>query len=70
MANLTLSIDGSLLRNARIRALEQGTTVNSLVRQYLERLTNTRTDQAPPYLDREPGQQRRRRKKLDAGRHL
>jgi hypothetical protein len=35
MANLTLKIDEKLLRRARIRALEQGTTVNALVRNYL-----------------------------------
>lgn len=37
MANLTLSIADELLRKARIRALEQGTSVNSLVRAWLER---------------------------------
>lgn len=36
MANLTLSLDDDLLKRARIRALEQDTTVNSLVREYLE----------------------------------
>ena len=36
MANLTLSIDDEALRRARIRALEQGTSVNSLVREYIE----------------------------------
>ncbi|MGH2951128.1 MAG: DUF6364 family protein [Solirubrobacterales bacterium] len=35
MANLTLSIDEQLLRRARIKALEQGTSVNALVRDYL-----------------------------------
>ncbi len=35
MANLTLSIDDDLLRTARIRALEQGTSVNAVVREYL-----------------------------------
>ena len=35
MANLTLSIDDGLLKAARIRALEQGTSVNSVVREYL-----------------------------------
>jgi predicted HicB family RNase H-like nuclease len=35
MGNLTLTIDDDLLRRARIRALEQGTSVNSLVREYL-----------------------------------
>jgi hypothetical protein len=35
VANLTLTIDTDLLRAARIRALEQGTSVNALVREYL-----------------------------------
>jgi hypothetical protein len=38
MANLTLTIDGDLLKRARIRALEQDTSVNALVRDYLETL--------------------------------
>jgi hypothetical protein len=38
MANLTLTIDGELLKRARIRALEQDTSVNALVRDYLEQL--------------------------------
>ncbi len=36
MANLTLSVDDDILRRARIRALERGTNVNTLVREYLE----------------------------------
>jgi len=36
MANLTLSIDDDVLRRARIRALERGTNVNAVVREYLE----------------------------------
>jgi plasmid stability protein len=36
MANLTLTIDDELLRQARIRALERGTSVNAVVREYLE----------------------------------
>ena len=35
VANLTLSIDDETLRAARIRALEQGTSVNAVVRDYL-----------------------------------
>jgi predicted HicB family RNase H-like nuclease len=38
MTNLTLTIDDELLKRARIRALEQDTSVNALVREYLERL--------------------------------
>lgn len=44
MANLTLKIDEKLLRRARIRALEQGTTVNELVRNYLSQYAVPRTD--------------------------
>jgi plasmid stability protein len=38
MANLTLSIDDELLKRARIRALERDTSVNALVRDYLQSL--------------------------------
>lgn len=40
MANLTLSVDDDVLRRARIRALEEGTSVNALVRDYLVRLAH------------------------------
>jgi hypothetical protein len=36
VANLTLTIDERLLKRARMRALEQDTSVNALVRSYLE----------------------------------
>ena len=36
MANLTITIDDALLKLARMRALEQGTSVNALLREYLE----------------------------------
>ncbi len=36
MANVTVAIDEDVLRRARIRALEAGTSVNALVRAYLE----------------------------------
>ena len=35
MANLTITIDGDVLQRARVRALEQGTSVNALLRDYL-----------------------------------
>jgi plasmid stability protein len=38
MSNLTITIDEETLRRARIRALEQGTSVNALLRDYLEGL--------------------------------
>ena len=34
---LTLTIDEETLRRARIRALEQGTSVNAVVREFLQR---------------------------------
>jgi len=36
MTNLTLSIDDEILEEARKKALEQGTSVNQKVREYLE----------------------------------
>jgi hypothetical protein len=36
VANVTLTIDENLLKRARIRALEYDTSVNALVRGYLE----------------------------------
>lgn len=37
MANLTITIDERLLKQARMRALEDGTSVNAVLRTYLER---------------------------------
>ncbi len=36
MANLTLTLDADLLRRARTKAAEQGTSVNALVREHLQ----------------------------------
>ena len=44
MANLTLTVDDWVLRRARIHALERGTSVNALVREYLERIAHDGTD--------------------------
>ena len=35
MTNLTLALDDDLLRRARVRAAEQGTSVNAVVRDLL-----------------------------------
>ena len=35
MGNLTLAIDEDLLRRARVRAADQGTSVNAVVREVL-----------------------------------
>ncbi len=37
MANLTITISDDVIRRARVRALEHGTSVNALVAAYLER---------------------------------
>lgn len=45
VANLTLAIDDDLLRRARIRALEEGTSVNAVVRAYLAAYVDTDSPQ-------------------------
>jgi hypothetical protein len=36
MANLTITVDAEILKQARIRALREGTSVNRLLRERLE----------------------------------
>lgn len=36
MANLTITVDDDVLRRARVRATENDTSVNSILRDYLE----------------------------------
>ena len=36
MANLTITIDETLLREARVRAVREGTSVNAVLRDYLQ----------------------------------
>jgi hypothetical protein len=36
MANLTITVDDEILRRARMRALELDTSINALLRDYLE----------------------------------
>jgi plasmid stability protein len=45
MANLTITIDDEILKRARLRATEQGTSVNSVVRDYLEQYAGSRSAQ-------------------------
>ena len=42
MPNLTITLNEDLLRKARLRALEQGTSVNAVVRSYLEQYTGAK----------------------------
>ncbi len=37
MANLTITVDEKVLKSARIMALQEGTSVNAVLREYLER---------------------------------
>lgn len=43
MANLTISVDDETLQRARLRALEQGTSVNALLREHLEAFAGRRS---------------------------
>jgi len=67
MANLTITIDDDLLRRARLRALERGTSVNAILRDYLEALAggrDVRTSAVAKLLDlsRSAGSRRARRR--------
>jgi plasmid stability protein len=42
MANLTIKVDEEVLRKARIRALEQGTSVNAILSEYLRAYASIR----------------------------
>ncbi len=46
MANLTISVEDEVLQRARQRALAQGTSVNALLRDYLEGFAGVRAAQA------------------------
>ena len=40
MSNLTISVDEQLIRQARIRAIEQGTSLSAKVREFLQNYVN------------------------------
>lgn len=44
MSNLTITVGEDVLKRARLRALEQGTSVNSVLRQYLEGYAGARDE--------------------------
>ena len=46
MANLTIAIDDESLKKARMRALVEGTSVNSLLKAYLESYAGLSNEQA------------------------
>ncbi len=45
MGNLTITIDETSLKKARIRALQEGTSVNALLREFLESYAGVRREQ-------------------------
>ncbi len=45
MANLTITVDDDTLKRARIRALEEDTLVNAVLREYLEEYPGRRREQ-------------------------
>jgi len=61
MANLTLSIDDSLLHTARVRATKEGTSVNEVCRRAIEIYARRQDDRLARYrelqarLDANPG---------------
>ncbi len=51
MASLTITIDDDILQRARIRALQEGTSVNALLREYLEAYAGRRDAQRQAIAD-------------------
>jgi molybdenum-dependent DNA-binding transcriptional regulator ModE len=45
MGNLTITVEEEVLKRARIRELQQGTSVNAVLRAYLEAYAGLREDQ-------------------------
>jgi plasmid stability protein len=46
VGNLTITVDEESLKKARIRALQEGTSVNALLRDFLEAYAGVRAEQA------------------------
>jgi len=44
MANLTITVDEETVKRARMRALEEGTSVNAVLRDYLEDYAGVRRE--------------------------
>ncbi len=45
MANLTITVNDDTLKRARMRALEEDTSVNAVLREYLEEYAGRRREQ-------------------------
>ena len=46
MANVTITLDDDLLRRARVRAAQTGTSVNAVLREFLESWVGKRSHRA------------------------
>ena len=44
MSNLTISVDDEIIKRARVRAIQQGTSVSAKVREFLEHYVNESED--------------------------
>ncbi len=51
MANLTITIRDNVLKRARIRALEQNTSVNAIVQGYLEAYAGAASEREAAVMD-------------------
>lgn len=45
MSNLTISVDDQLIKQARVRAIQQGTSLSAKVREFLQNYVNESEDQ-------------------------
>jgi hypothetical protein len=48
MTNLTISLDETIIRQARIRAIGEGTSVSAKVREFLAQYAGVQTQTLPP----------------------
>jgi hypothetical protein len=67
MSNLTLAIDDELLRSARVKAVQRGTSVNEICREAIERFAADGTGDDFLRELRAVAQRGRRRAAADAG---
>lgn len=47
MSNLTISVDENLIRQARVRAIQEGTSVSAKVREFLAQYASAIAEPAP-----------------------
>lgn len=47
MANLTLAVDADLIRRARVRAIQEGTSLSAKVREFLQQYVDGASSSTP-----------------------